>query len=110
MLKDYKKDFPIFKNNPWLIFLDNWASTQKPSYVIDWVSEFVSHDYANIHRWVYSLSEKSEELFWNAKKIVAKHLNIKQSEIVFTYNATYAMNILANSLASLLCISRGEFS
>ena len=47
---NYKKDFPIFQHNPWLVYLDNWASTQKPQYVIDWVSDFVSNYYANIHR------------------------------------------------------------
>ena len=57
---DYKNNFPIFENNPWLVFLDNWASAQKPQSVIDGVSTFVSHDYANIHRWLYELSEKSE--------------------------------------------------
>jgi selenocysteine lyase/cysteine desulfurase len=45
-----KKDFPIFQNNPGLVFLDSAASTQKPQYVIDGVSNFVSNDYANIHR------------------------------------------------------------
>ena len=38
----YKKDFPVFKNNPWWVFLDNAASTQKPQYVIDGVSKIVS--------------------------------------------------------------------
>jgi len=46
----YKKDFPIFQNNPDLVFLDTGASSQKPQYVIDGVSEFISNSYANIHR------------------------------------------------------------
>ncbi|MBU0627392.1 hypothetical protein KKH82_08525 [Patescibacteria group bacterium] len=45
-----KKDFPIFNNNPGLVFLDSGASAQKPSMVIDGVSAFVANDYANIHR------------------------------------------------------------
>ena len=77
---NYKKDFPIFQNNPWLVYLDNWVSTQKPQYVIDWVSDFVSKYYANIHRWSYDLSEKSEEFYFAYKQKVWEFLNCKSSE------------------------------
>lgn len=93
-----KKDFPIFKNNPWLVFLDNAASTQKPQYVIDGVSEFVASSYANIHRWLYSLSEKSEEVYHHSKELVGELLNCKASEIIYSYNSTYAINLIAQSL------------
>jgi len=93
-----KKDFPIFKNNPWLIFLDNAASSQKPQYVIDGVSEFVANDYANIHRGLYSLSEKSEEAYHHSKELVGELLNGKASEIIYSYNSTYAINLIAQSL------------
>jgi len=93
-----KKDFPIFANNPWLVFLDNAASTQKPQYVIDGVSEFVAHDYANIHRWLYSLSEKSEEAYHHSKELVGELLTCKASEIIYSYNSTYAINLIAQSL------------
>jgi cysteine desulfurase/selenocysteine lyase len=45
-----KKDFPIFDRNPGLVYLDNASTTQKPQFVIDAVSTFVSEKYANIHR------------------------------------------------------------
>ena len=93
-----KKDFPIFKNNPWLVFLDNAASTQKPQYVIDGVSEFVASSYANIHRWLYSLSEKSEEAYHHSKELVGELLNCKASEIIYSYNSTYWINLIAQSL------------
>jgi len=93
-----KTDFPIFNNNPWLIFLDNAASTQKPQYVIDGVSEFVASSYANIHRWLYSLSEKSEEAYHHSKELVGELLNCKASEIIYSYNSTYAINLIAQSL------------
>lgn len=95
-----KKDFPIFQNNPGLVFLDSAASTQKPKYVIDWVNYFVSNDYANIHRWAYHLSEKSEEIYQESKKIVAEFLNCKTSEIMYNYNATHWFNIVAQSLVN----------
>lgn len=97
-MKNLKSDFPIFTNNPWLVYLDNAATTQKPQQVIDWVSGFVSKYYANIHRWLYSLSEKSEELYHESKLAVAKFINCKHSEIIYTYNATYWVNIVAQSL------------
>lgn len=96
---NFKKDFPIFKNNPWLVYLDNAATTQKPSYVIDWVSDYLANDYANIHRWFYSLSERSEIMYDKSKEIVAKHIWWKKSELIFTGNSTYWFNILAYSLA-----------
>lgn len=93
-----KKDFPIFANNPWLVFLDNAASTQKPQYVIDGVSEFVASSYANIHRWLYDLSEKSEEAYHHSKELVGELINCKASEIIYSYNSTYGINLIAQSL------------
>lgn len=93
-----KSDFPIFANNPWLVFLDNAASTQKPQYVIDGVSEFVASSYANIHRWLYSLSEKSETAYHHSKELVGELLNCKASEIIYSYNSTYWINVIAQSL------------
>jgi selenocysteine lyase/cysteine desulfurase len=49
-MKNLKKDFPIFKNNPDLIFLDSTASAQKPEYVINRISDYLSNSYSNIHR------------------------------------------------------------
>ncbi len=93
-----KKDFPIFKNNPWLVFLDNASSTQKPKYVIDGVSDFVGSSYANIHRGMYELSEKSEEAYYHSKELVGELLNCKVSEIIYSYNSTYGINLIAQSL------------
>jgi len=45
-----KKDFPIFKNNPDLIFFDSTASSQKPSMVIDGITDYLENSYSNIHR------------------------------------------------------------
>lgn len=95
---NYKKDFPIFQNNPGLIYLDNGASTQKPKLVIDWVSDFVSNYYANIHRWSYDLSEKSEEFYFESKKKLGEFLNCKSSEIIYSYNSTYSINLIAQAL------------
>ena len=95
----FKKYFPLFANNPWLIYFDNAATTQKPDYVIDGVSEYMKNDYANIHRWFYSLSEKSEILYEKSKEIVAKYIWWNKDELIYTYNSTYWVNIFANSIA-----------
>ena len=98
-MHSYKKDFPIFENNPGLIYLDSAASTQKPSHVIDGMTHFLKSSYANIHRGAYSLSEISEDLYFASKKKVANLvLNCSTEEIIYTYNATYAYNMLAQTL------------
>ena len=96
----WKKLFPIFGRNPDLVYLDNAASTQKPKAVIDWISDFLRNDYANIHRWLYSLSEKSEELYYESKCALAKLINCKPSEIIYSYNSTYCINLIAQALVN----------
>jgi cysteine desulfurase / selenocysteine lyase len=93
-----KRDFPIFANNPGLIFLDSAASAQKPAVVIDRVSDFYRSDYANVHRGVYRLSTKSSELFENARETARRFLNAADaSEIVFVRGATEAINLVVYS-------------
>ncbi len=95
-----KKLFPIFDKHPELIYLDNAASTQKPKTVINWISDFLKNDYANIHRGLYPLSEKSEELYYESKCSLAKLINCKPSEIIYSYNSTYCINLLAQALVN----------
>lgn len=98
-MQNIKKDFPIFKNNPDLVFLDSTASTQKPQVVIDEMKRFLEEDYANIHRWAYSLAEKSEKLYRQSKEKMAEFLWADSwREVIYTYNSTYASNLLVNSI------------
>lgn len=103
-----KKDFPILGNNPGLIFFDSGASAQKPSYVIDGVSQFVSNNYANIHRGQYGLSERADDLYHRSKEKVAEHLNCKANELFYSYNATYCSNLIAHSLAASDFFQEGD--
>ena len=96
----WKKLFPVFDKHPELIYLDNAASTQKPKAVIDGVSDFLKNDYANIHRGLYSLSEKSEELYYESKCKLAELINCKPSEIIYSHNSTYCINLLAQALVN----------
>lgn len=98
-MHSYKKDFPIFEKNPGLIYLDSASTAQKPRHVIDGISQFLETSYSNIHRGSYSLSEQSEDLYFASKEKVAKMiLNCSADEIIYTYNATYAYNMLAQTL------------
>jgi cysteine desulfurase/selenocysteine lyase len=93
-----KRDFPIFENNPGLVFLDTAASSQKPRSVIDGVAEFYRHDYANVHRGVYRLSARSTELYEEAREKVRRFINAADArEIVFVRGATEAINLVANT-------------
>jgi cysteine desulfurase / selenocysteine lyase len=93
-----RRDFPIFENNPGLVFLDSGASAQKPAAVIDGVAEFYRRDYANVHRGVYRLSARSTELYEEAREKVRRFLNAADArEIVFVRNATEAINLVAYS-------------
>ena len=53
-----RREFPIFANNPELVFLDSGASAQKPRAVIDRIADYYRTDYANVHRGVYRLSAR----------------------------------------------------
>jgi cysteine desulfurase / selenocysteine lyase len=91
-----RRDFPIFANNPGLVFLDSAASSQKPAAVIDGIANYYRTDYANVHRGVYRLSARSTELYEQARARVAKFVNARQeSEIVFVRGATEGINLVA---------------
>lgn len=95
-----RRDFPILERKihgrP-LAFLDSAASAQKPRQVIEAMDEVYREHYANVHRGVYLLSQESTDLFEGARARVAKFLNAaKTEEIVFTRNATEAINLVAN--------------
>jgi cysteine desulfurase / selenocysteine lyase len=93
-----RREFPIFANNPDLVFLDSAASAQKPRSVIDGTAEYYRTDYANVHRGVYRLSARSTELYEEARDKVRHFLNAAdRREIVFVRNTTEAINLVAQS-------------
>ncbi len=97
-----RADFPALAqrvhDNRRLVYLDTAASALKPQPVIDAMSRFMARDYANIHRGVYSLSQRSTEAYEAARARVARFVNAaRDEEIVFTRNATEAINLVAAS-------------
>jgi len=95
-INNIKKDFPIFKNNRGLVFLDSGASTQKPKVVIEAVKNVYEKHYANVHRGIYKLSESASDLYEQTRLKTAKFINAdSEREIVFTKNTTESINLLA---------------
>lgn len=94
-------DFPLLERNnrgkP-IIYLDTAASAQKPRQVIDAMSNFYTHDYANIHRGIYELSERATRLYENTREEVKKFINASQvEEIIFVSGTTAGINLVAQS-------------
>ena len=96
-LEQIKNDFPLLKNRD-ISYLDSGATTQKPSQVIEAVKNFYENLNANPHRGAYSLSMEATEVYENTRNKIAKFVNAKYSEeIVFTKNASEALNLIAYS-------------
>lgn len=96
-----KKDFPIFKRQKDLIYLDSAATSLKPQCVIDAVSDYYTNYSSNVHRGLYKLSEKATEAYENARKTVCSFINAKsEKEIIFTSGATAAINMIAQGWGS----------
>ncbi len=106
--KKLKEDFPIFKNNPKLVYLDNGATTQKPRQVIEAIKEFYENFNANASRGLYGISEKSTEKYANARKIVADFIGAKSEEIILTKNTTDSLNSLAYVIENLIPKEKDE--
>jgi cysteine desulfurase / selenocysteine lyase len=99
-MNNIKQDFPIFKNHPELIYLDNSATSQKPQQVIDAVSNFYEFSNSNIHRGIYDLSQQATDMFENVRKKVAGFIGARsEKEIVFTSGTTASINYVAYGYA-----------
>ena len=99
---ELRNDFPIFKkkiNGKDLVYLDNASTTQKPYSVIDSISDFYANYNSNIHRAVYQLAEEATKLYEQSRENIAKFINARPDEIIFTRNTTESINLIAHSWA-----------
>jgi cysteine desulfurase/selenocysteine lyase len=96
-----KQDFPIFEqmiDGKPLVYLDSANSTQKPRQVIDAMADFMRSHYAPINRSAYRLAAESTEFYEGARSAVQRFINApKANEVVFTKNATEALNLVVQS-------------
>jgi len=94
-VKKIKEMFPIYKENPQLTYLDSCATSLKPQRVIDKMNEYYTHYGVNIHRGVYQLSYKASDEYDIARNKVAKFIHAEFEEVIFTRNASEALNLVA---------------
>ena len=97
-----RRDFPVLAQRvrgiP-LAYLDNAATSQKPTAVIDAIANFYRHDNANVHRAVYTLAERATAAYEAARERVRGWINAASAdEIVFLRGTTEAINLLANTV------------
>lgn len=96
-----RADFPILTQQVYgkpLVYLDNAASAQKPKAVLDAMNNCMTQGYANVHRGLHFLSNTATQAFEDARESVRRFLNAPSKEqIIFTRNATEAINLVAQS-------------
>src|SRR6201995_5464022 len=94
-----REDFPILAMQVYgkpLVYLDNAASAQKPKAVLDRIQQAYTSEYANVHRGLHYLANAATEGYEGARETVRAFLNASRpEEIVFTRNATEAINLVA---------------
>src|SRR5215210_7437920 len=97
-------DFPILAMQVYgkpLIYLDNAASAQKPRAVLDRIERAYTSEYANVHRGLHFLANAATEGYEGARETVRAFINAARvEEIVFSRNATEAINLVAYTVGS----------
>src|SRR3990172_2009819 len=100
-IQKIRKDFPILSRKIYghdLVYFDNAATSQKPTQVIEAISDYYKNHNANVHRGVHKLSEEATEMYEGARKKVADFINGgDKRQIIFTRNATESINLVAYS-------------
>ena len=98
---EYLQDFPILQtkmNGRPIVYLDNGATTQKPEAVIKAVADYCTYCNANPHRGAYELSVKATDIYETARTRTQHFIGAaRPEEIIFTKNATEALNLVAYS-------------
>ncbi len=106
-----RADFPILSreiHGKPLVYLDNGASAQKPNQVLEAIRQSYEQEYANVHRGLHYLSNTATERFEDARESVRKFLNAPSTdEIIFTRNATEAINLVAQCYGGMV-LGKGD--
>jgi cysteine desulfurase/selenocysteine lyase len=94
--KDIRNLFPVFKNNPELVYADSAATAQRPHSVIEAVADFEKHGVANIHRGMYKLSEEATQRYEATREKAARFVGATEAScITFTKGTTESINTIA---------------
>lgn len=105
-VEQIRAQFPILgetiRGKPF-VFLDSAASAQKPRAVIDAMSNAMETQYANVHRGLHWMSERTSDAYEDTRDAIARLLNApSRDEIVFTANSTAAFNLVAYSYGAIM--------
>jgi cysteine desulfurase/selenocysteine lyase len=99
-----RDDFPLLqrtvRDNQPLVYLDSGATSQKPLAVLDAERQFLIHSNAPVHRGAYALGEEATDAYEAARQAVANFIGGSFDEIVFTKNATEALNLVAYAMSN----------
>lgn len=94
-----REDFPILsrtvRDGKRLVYLDSGATSQRPKQVIDAEVEFLTHHNAPVHRGAYEIAEEATDAYEDAREAIASLIGADYDELVFTKNATEALNTVA---------------
>jgi len=105
-INNIRKDFPILSRKVHgkpLVYLDNGATSQTPTQVIDAIVDYYTNYNANIHRGVHTLSQEATDKYEEARLKIQHHFNAKHAhEIIMTSGTTESINLVAHGFASLL--------
>ncbi|MBR6287772.1 MAG: SufS family cysteine desulfurase [Acholeplasmatales bacterium] len=92
-----RNNFPVFRENPNLAYLDSAAMALKPDAVIKAVDDYYNKLGVNVHRGVYRLSYEATDKYEEARNVIAKFLNCAFEEVVFTRGSSASLNLVASS-------------
>ncbi|WP_278313047.1 cysteine desulfurase [Lolliginicoccus levis] len=97
-----RADFPILhrtvRDGKPLVYLDSGATSQRPLHVLDAEREFLTTSNAAVHRGAHQLAEEATDAYEGARALIAEFVGARDNEIVFTKNATEALNLVTHVL------------
>jgi cysteine desulfurase / selenocysteine lyase len=99
-----RKDFPILQRtirdgHP-LVYLDSAATSQKPTAVLDAERDFYEHSNAAVHRGAHQLAEEATDAYEQARSAIAGFVGVQPQDVVFTKNATEALNLVSYAFSN----------
>lgn len=94
-IKKIRSDFPMFANNPDLIYFDTAATSLKPQCVIDAVTDFYTKHTSNVHRGDYDIAVTNDRLYDGCRKKVARFIHCEPDEVIYTHNVSHSLNQVA---------------
>ncbi len=98
---EIRAQFPVLNqevNGKRLVYLDNGASSQMPQVVVDRINAYHSHEHANVHRGIHSLSQHATDAFEATREKVRELINARyQEEVIYTTGTTDSINLVASS-------------